>query len=599
MPPNVYHMAPAHWYTGFKDTLLEIIIHAENIDLSEISMEEYEGVRFLEKSNSGNRHIAYITLNIQPNAKPGILQFQAKPTVRRMRYVRPFKFSYELKGRSNNQLKSINQKDILYRVIVDRFCNGDEGNDNGGVKYKTKVNRSEALERHGGDLKGLAGKAEYFTSLGVSAIWFTAVQESDHPEMSFTGLSTSDHFMVDSRLGSMDMLIRMIQDFRSKGLKTMMDINPNDISTSHWMYQNFDTGWFNAWDTLIHPDFTSYSIKDPYYSPGERLRALNSWFDRNSPDLNHRNAHIRRYLDQAYLWWIEKTGISGICVNRVAFFSSWYLEHLIGYIKNEYPDILITTDTKTNSAAAQASMVKNYIRGFETNGLESIPDYHVHRALRDILDRDIDLQEAVSALYMAMSDDILYLNPAMNLTFIDNSLEVRASQHAGGDMERWQLATVLLLTLRGIPVIYYGTEVMLRSENPEVNPAMVDFPGGWKGDKLNLFGEKDRGRPDVKYAYQMLQRLITFRSANSVLTHGEMMQYPVEKGIYVFFRYDKKNSVLIICNTNREAVTVDFGRFAERTSGFNSWTDILNKNTGFLSDPLELPPQMSTVLKLY
>ncbi len=598
-PQHVYQLAPAHWYTGFKDSLLEIIIYAENIDLYDVVMEPYEGISCMGKVNSGNRHIAYLQLVISPQTKAGNILFTAKPYQRRVRYAKPFKFEYELRERSKTLPAAPDARDVAYRVIIDRFANGDEGNDNTNSGfYRSEVNRADPMARHGGDIKGLTSKLDYIKSLGISTVWYTGVQGSDHPEQSFTGLSISNHYKVDPRLGNIEQLLKLSSEMHKKGLKSIMDINPNNISAGHWMYINFDTGWFNSWDTFIAPEFSAYSINDPYFSSSDRMRMRTAWFDVNSPDLNHQNPHIRKYLNQMYKWWIEYAGLNGYCVNRVAFCDPDYLRELYDYLKRDFPGLAFFTDTKTGSVAAQASLVQNNIKGFENNYLQSIPDYHLHHHFRELLEPNNPLRHTLDGYYTALSDDILYQKPENNIIFLENSLDVRAFESAGLDLNRWKLAHTLFLTTRGIPAIYYGSEVLMTSNTESKMPAQTDFPGGWKSDKKDKFTPQGRNAQE-QMAWDYLRRIITFRNANPVLTTGDFMQYPVEKGIYVYFRYNDKNSIMVIANSNANAVTMDLKRFYERLIGITSYSDILNKNTGFVSDPITVPAEQALILKLY
>jgi len=596
-PPKVHHLAPAHWYVGFKDPTLEILIHAENIDLYDMQMEEAEGVQFLGKTNSGNRHIAYLNLQISPDAKPVNLIFVCKPSIFRPRYAKAFKFVYELRARTPVLRSSLNENDILYRVILDRFSNGDENNDNHHPGSRTSVDRNDPEARHGGDLKGFHSHLDYIKSLGITAVWFTPVQENNHPEKSYLGFSISDHFNVDPRLGNNDQFQKLTAECRKKNLKSIMDINPNDFSMNHWLYSSFDTGWFNQWDTFIHPDFTSYSINDPYYSPGDRMRAITGWIDINSPDVNQENAHMQKYLDQVYIWWLEYSGISGYCINRVSLFSDTYLAHLSKILEEEFPGVSIITDTKTNSIAAQASMVKNNITGFENNRLQSIPDYYLHYVFRNMMSKDLHLTYSVSSLYTALSDDILYDNPSLNLTFLDNSLEKRVVDQCGNDVNRWKMVYAYLFTLRGIPVIYYGSEIMLSSDLPGSMPAQSDFPGGWKSDSKNKFLLTGRSKEE-QIGYDYLTKLMKIRLANPILTNGKMMQYPVEKGIYVFFRYDEKNSIMVITNTEKENQSVTFSRFQERLGGYSTAVNLLDNSEVELNSSMEIAGGSFLILKL-
>ncbi|MCC7298484.1 MAG: cyclomaltodextrinase C-terminal domain-containing protein [Bacteroidia bacterium] len=591
-------MAPSHWYVGFKDTLLEIIINAENIDLYDLVMDPYDGVMCYGKINSGNRHIAYLQVVILPHAKPGSLHFTAKPISRRPRYVKQFSFNYELLPRTPWKPTPIDSRDVLYRVILDRFANGDEGNDNAASHNRTQINRADALSPHGGDLKGLFSHIDYIKSIGVSTVWFNPIQLNDHSENNHLGYNISNHYKTDPRLGTNEYFLKITSELRKKGLKTIMDINPNDFSSSHWLYQNFDTSWFNNWDTFLHPDFTSYSINDPYYSPWERVRTQRSWINSTSPDVNQDNPHMARYLDQMYMWWMEYAGLNGYCINRVSLINQDYLNHLIALLQREFPNSCVITDTKTGSVAAQASMVRNNILGFQNNNLASIPDYHLYRAFRNILNPESNLDAALSSFYTALSDDILYINPELNLTFIDNSLEKRAFDQAQQNLNRWKMTCALLFTMRGIPVLYYGSEILLPSATQGPLPAQTDFPGGWKYDASNKFNPAGRNAQE-QMAWEYINRLITFRTNNPVLANGKLMQYPVEKGIYVYFRYDDKSSVMVIANANNHAVSMDFKRFSERLNGYNSYSDIINKGTGFLNESISLDPGQTLILKLY
>lgn len=597
-PARLYQMAPTHWYVGFSDSLLEIIIHAENIDLYEIEMEPYEGVTFAGKANSGNRHIAYLQLYIAPNCKAGNLSFKATPLHRRPRYVKPFAFDYELKNRNTAKATQLEPKDVLYRIIVDRFSNGDEGNDQANMRNRATVNRKDPLSRHGGDIKGIINHLDYLKALGINTLWFSPMQENDHPNGGHLGYNISNHYKIDPRFGSNESFLKMMADLRKKSVKAIMDINPNDFSSGHWLYQNFDTGWFNTWDTFLHPDFISYSINDPYYSPGERMRTEKSWLDPNSPDVNQDNAHMSRYLNQMYLWWMEYAGFSGYCINHVSLFDHAYLSQLIALLQKEFPNITIITDTKTGSVAAQASMVRNNINGYEGNNLKSIPDYHVHKTFRNILDPNKDLTTSLNSLYTALGDDILYQSPELNLTFIDNSLETRAFEYSGNDLARWKMAYAIFLTMRGIPAIYYGSEILLSSNAGGPLPAQTDFPGGWKSDPMNKFVPAGR-TAEEQNAYDYLHRLIELRTNNPVLSNGQLMQYPLENGIYVYFRYNEKNTVMVVTNANPTELNLDFSRFSERLKSVSSYTDVINKSTGFISDGLTVPPLTTLILKLY
>jgi glycosidase len=134
-----------------------------------------------------------------------------------------------------------------------------------------------------------------------------------------------------------------------------------------------------------------------------------------------------------------------------------------------------------------------------------------------------------------------------------------------------------LMTLRGIPQLYYGTEVLMK--NKKVNSDATvreDFPGGWPDDKPkdNRFLKEGRSEKQEQ-AFNYVSRLANFRKSSTALTAGKTMQYIPKDGAYVYFRYSPAQTVMVVANTGDKKFIPDWNYFSERTKGFNKARDVV------------------------
>ena len=154
-----------------------------------------------------------------------------------------------------------------------------------------------------------------------------------------------------------------------------------------------------------------------------------------------------------------------------------------------------------------------------------------------------------------------------------------------------------LLTMRGIPQIYYATEILgTGNASPSHGNIRKDFPGGWNGDPINKFTNDGRDHRE-KVIWNHLSSLAKFRKTSSALTTGKMMQFVPEDGLYVFFRYDNKQTVMTVMHTGKTKKTVNMKRFEERTAGFSKMRNIFTHNSTSIAD-FEMEPYNSHVFEL-
>jgi len=596
---DIYHVAPPHWYIGFDEPELQIILHAENADLFEIQMQDYSGVEFVSKVNSANRHVCYINLKLSKNALPGTLTFTATPISSTQRYAKPFSFKYELKARASALPPKITSQDVTYLIFPDRFANGDESNDNADVQFHEKVNRKELKYRHGGDIQGITEKLDYLQELGATTLWLNPVQTNDQDKESFHGYAMTDHYEIDPRLGGNTAYLNLSSELQKRKMKLVMDIVPNHVGNNHWMYQFYDTGWFNFRDTFLQTNFRANTAMDPYASSSEKLINTDGAFVMTMPDLNQKNPQMAKYLDQMYLWWVEYARLSGYRVDTYPYVDAAYMNHLCELLEKYYPGFVIYGETWVEQTATQVAFTQNNIKGFEQNKLPGVTDFVLCWAMQSAGNKNYGWLEGLNKVYQILGEDYLYEDPNKNLTFLDNHDLSRIYSVVNQDFNAWKRVQMLLFTLRGMPGIYYGTEILMAGTT-EKSDAYVrfDFPGGWKSDPVNKF--KSTGRTSQENeAFNYIKTLARYRNSNPVFLNGKTTQFAGKDDTYCYFRYNDKSTIFCVYNQKKDENRVDMRRFKERTQGFTKMKNIL---TGEIIEipkySLDLAPEASYLFEL-
>ena len=200
--------------------------------------------------------------------------------------------------------------------------------------------------------------------------------------------------------------------------------------------------------------------------------------------------------------------------------------------------------------------------------------------------------------YEMLGNDHLYPDPFNLVIFADNHDMSRITTQVRDDPERFRMAMAFYLTMRGIPQLYYGTEIMMSHPGSDSHGLIrSDFPGGWPGDSVNAF--TGAGLSDAQGAAQsFLKRLLYWRKSADVVHDGQLMQFTPVGNVYVYFRYDADDTVMVAFNRGDEAVDMDLERFAERIGTNQSATDIITGKRYPLTQPLRLEAESVLVLEL-
>lgn len=592
------HVAPPHWYCGFSRETLEIIIHAPRASAWVLSMEPYEHVAFSGTSKGAGEDILYLNLNIGRDARPGILNFRVKVPAKNGMQERNWSYNLLPRNRKWQTQQGLNSSDIMYLIMPDRFANGDQANDCPKEVIADICSRDTLKGRHGGDLKGINNHLDYLQDLGITALWLNPVQWNNQPRESYHGYAITDHYRIDPRFGSNDEYLQLMEAMRSRKMKMVMDIIPNHTGNMHWMFQNQDTGWFNAWPEFTRTNYRASTVLDPYADPAERKLNNDGWFDKHMPDLNQRNAHIDRYLTQLYLWWVEYAGLQGYRIDTYAYPDQEFMTRLCQSLLTEYPQLGIFGETWVNGIGTQAWFVQNNIRQTLNSSLPGVTDFQLLWAIQHALTNNFGWNDGLNRIYATLAEDYIYADPYKHCIFLDNHDLSRIYTHLNGNLDKWKMAITLLLTLRGIPCIYYGTEILMEgSTNPTDALVRKDFPGGFPGDSLNKFSDAGRTQKEQE-AFEFMRSMAKLRNAEPALQDGKLMQYTGEDGTWVYFRYNRNKTFMIVLNQDAQPKRIATARFSERLQGYNNLRNRITGQQEPVSSYLMIPPVSATVFEL-
>ena len=565
----------------------------------------YPGVKLQSLTKVKNSNYLFFNLLISPDAKPGIIQFRTGGT------YRSEKFDFEIKpqpaGNGTNYARGIHSSDLIYLLMPDRFSNGDTTNDHYADLRDTVADRKNALARHGGDLQGVINHLDYIQQLGATAIWMTPVLENDMPpEKESAGMNTgyhgywfTDHYAIDKRFGGKDAYLKLVRAAHARGLKIIQDAVYNHIGATHWLMNDLpDSTWINEWSEYQNTSHREQALFDIHGSAKDKEIMEAGWFVPHLPDLNLRNPLLANYLIQQAIWMTETFQLDGWRVDTYKYCDPIFLNHLNDALEKEFPSITSLGEATVNTVASGAYFCRNNLNISWKSNLSGILDFPVCDAMLESLKRNYGWNDGVMQLYTTLAEDMLYKNPMNNCIFLNNHDRDRFYSVVGEDYSNFKMGIGLLLTERGIPQLYYGTEILMRNfKNPSDAMVREDFPGGFAGDPKNKFLAS--GRTDSEnVAFNYISKLASFRKTSSAICSGKLMQYVPSKGLYVYFRYDSSQTVLCALNTDTTAANLNFSDYSERISGFKMAIDIMTGKEIPAERPFTLAPRSFTILEL-
>lgn len=594
---KVTRIDPSFWYVGMKQTSLQLMVYGPDIRDAQVKVDYPQvTVDSIVKLESPNYLLLY--LNIPVNAAPGNMKITFSQKGKQLTKL------YELKQRTRkgDDRQGFTSADVLYLLMPDRFANGNPANDQLKNMSPYVVDRNNPNLRHGGDLAGIEKHLDYFTDLGVTALWFTPVLENNMKGGSYHGYAVTDYYKIDPRFGTNSDYVHLIDSVHHKGLKVVMDMIFNHCGSEHpWLLDMPSKDWFNHSDYKNHYVQTSYRLTpvvDPYASKKDLDETTNGWFVPSMPDLNQTNPHVMRYLIQNSKFWIEYANIDGIRMDTYPYadydaMSGWMKE-----MNEEYPNFNIVGEVWCTEPAYSAYWQKDSkLSSPRNSNLKTVMDFGFYSKINMAKHEETDGDHGLGRIYDNLVYDYLYPNPQCVMAFFENHDTDRFLGNSS-DSAMLKQAYVILLTLPRIPQLYYGTEVMINGvKNVTDGYVRKDFPGGWQGDKVNAF-TGDGLTPMQVNMHDFVKTLLHWRNGNEVISKGEMKHFIPLNGIYVYQRKLNDKRVIVILNGTNKSNEFKVSDYSELFIQSHVGRDVINGQSVDFSTGFTLAPRQSMIVEM-
>jgi len=584
---------PLFWWTGMQEKELQLMLFGKNIADCRVTI-KYPGVKISRTVKTDNPDFQFVYLKIGASAKPGRFNIQVKNE----QGVALYPFELKPRATGSADRKSYTEADNVYLLMPDRFANGNPANDS-VPGYLQGVDRKNPGKRHGGDIEGIISKIPYLTDLGITALWTTPMFDNNDVQYSYHHYGCSDYYKIDPRMGTAEDYLRLSQTAAYHGIKLILDVVPNHCSSAHWWMKNLPAkDWFNRWDTFTSSNYRMMTWMDPHAAESDVHRLTHGWFAPNMPDFNLNNPLLFDYLKQAYIFWIEYIGFVGMRVDTYPYNDIRTAARFIADITREYPRMNAVGECWMNTPQEIAYFMSgnNNKDGFDSE-LSSVMDFPLQAAFRDAFNEKEGWNSGMARLYMHFALDFAYPDTKLLMNFLDNHDVDRLSILLNRDIRKMKMAMAMLTTVRGYPQIYAGNEIMLEGIAGSYEGHRFDFPGGWKEDPQNAFSATGRNA-EQEEIFQYLKKLLNFRKQNTALQSGKMKQFIPQDGIYVYFRYNSKNTVMIVANNNESEKDISLTRYNEMIAPFKGAKEIFSGNINDLKALMKVPAKSVMIYEL-
>ena len=609
---GIDRIEPANWFVGMKNPQVQLMVYGAGIRDVENVTTDYPGVRIdsLVRLDSPNYLLIYMNVK---DAQPGTMSLNFKSQTSNLK---PQSFELKAREKKGEERKGFDISDLLYLLMPDRFAQGSHHQPQIKGMNRYKEDRTAPSLRHGGDLEGLMEHLDYFTDLGVTALWFTPILENNSPDQdqwaTYHGYATTNYYQVDPRFGTNEQYCQLIDACHQKGLKVVMDMIFNHCGFEHpWVKDMPSKDWFNLSDWLkesggasdsrntsfLQTSYKLTPILDPYASAVDRRETVEGWFVSTMPDLNQRNPHLMRYLIQNSKWWIETAGIDGIRMDTYPYAFAEPMAQWMQELSEEYPNFNTVGETWVTVPAYTATWQDDGGKRKERSYLKTVMDFSFQEALDSCKHEDTDAWwRGYNRIYNSFVYDYLYPNSSSVMAFIDNH-DTNRFLEDGQDSLMLKQALALLLTVNRIPQLYYGTEIMMNGTKAVTDGNVrKDFPGGFPGDSHNAFTEQGRTKAENDM-FRWLSRLLHWRQNNPLITKGKMTQFIPHNGVYVVARHFQGRTVMTILNGTTQPATFEVARYKEMIGDAKRGKDVPTGLYYDLSRDHKLKPRQTLVLE--
>lgn len=560
---------PEFWYSGFQDNTLQLLVHGDNISRYKASINA-ANTALVSEHRVENPNYLFLNFKVgQPEQFEIVLQDSTSKK-------RKQTIAYEIKKRTQRDY-GFSDKDLIYMLMPDRFANGNPQNDNMAGMLE-KADNSNPDGRHGGDIKGINDHIDYLKKLGVTTLWINPLLENNMPAYSYHGYAITDFYKVDARYGSNEDYRALSDELHKNNIKLIMDMVFNHCGSNNFIFKDLpDSTWFHFWDNYTTSNYRGTICFDPHASKNDLKYMLNGWFDRTMPDINQENEIFMNYLIQNSVWWTEYLGLDGIRMDTYPYNDKYAMRKWCDRMHLEFPGISLLGECWLNDnpfTTYYANEVKN-LDGF-TSGLDHITDFPLTFALNKGFQEPDGWDTGLLRVYQSFVSDYLQPHPEKNVIFIDNHDVNRIATDMKGDFNKLKNIFTIILTQRGIPCIYYGSEMMMESPQPGDGWKRQNMYGGWQGDTKNAFTGENLSEKENEF-FKHISTLANFRK-NSKAFSGKMIHFVPQDGVYVYFRINGDIKVMVVINNSDSDKNLDLSRFSECFDGVKTMENIFSND---------------------
>jgi glycosidase len=594
--PKLY---PNNWWVNMKWNKVQILVHTDQASLATTQVKlTYAGVKLAKVNRLENNHYLALDLTIAPTAKPGDVKIQFTTNGSTQTVVWPL--LSRRTGKGTTYAQGVTSEDFIYLLMPDRFSNGDPSNDRiAGLRDQT-LNRDSIYHRHGGDLQGIINHLDYLQDLGVTSVWPTPVLQNDMPSRTEHGYAFTDHYTIEPRFGGAAAYLKFSDALHQRGMKLIQDAVYNHVGSYHFTVLDPPMkDWLHQWPSFTQTTYKDQSAMDPYAARKDSKLLFDGWFVPSMPDLNQNNPYVANFLIQHALWSVETFGVDGWRIDTYIYNDLPFMNRCNKALMDEYPKMTMFGETWVHGTLNQAYFADNNLNIPFKSNLPGVTDFQTNLyGIAKAVNEPFGWTEGVNKLYTTLSNDFVYKNPMRNVNFLDNHDMTRFFTQVNENLNKQKTGLMWLLTCRGIPQLYYGTEVLMKGNTyPADGWVRLDFPGGWNGDGKNAFTGAGLTREEAEIQ-ALTKKFANFRKKSSAIKTGKMMQYVPNNGLYVYFRYDQNQTVMCVMNTDTKERAIDFNAYDERTKGFSSGVDVLTDINLPFNAPLKIGAQSMMVMEL-
>ena len=623
---EVQRVEPLSWWTGMK-TDLQLMVQGPEISAYDVAVEG-KGLKVKAVHKADSPNYLFLDMEVRSAGEYNLVFTRGEES---------FKYPYIVREREagSRDRESFTTADMIYLIMPDRFSSAFADNDSewqGGeyfdgsarpwnvTRTTDTVDRNDPVARHGGDLQGIINHLDYIADLGATAIWSTPMLLDNQPQESYHGYACADYYHIDPRFGDNALYKKLVDEAHGKGLKVIMDIVTNHCGTAHWWMDNPPfPDWYHVSEPYMQMNAVFSVYMDPHASVKDRDRQQSGWFVPSMPDMNLDNPYVLRYFQQWAVWWIEYAGLDGLRVDTYPYNEPEPMAEWCQAVRKEYPKMNIVGECWDMNIPQLAYWQAGHPNrnGFDSH-LPAIMDFPLQQAiLRALTEDEVWWDEGMTRVYTVLAQDFAYKDLSNLVIFFANHDHDRTGDVLRHDPARMKLAYALLATLRGIPQLYYGDEMMF-CEKPGLHhdgSKRIDFPGGWEGDAVDLFTPEGRAAAgytrDADYTaaeglHDYARALFRWRKGCPVIHYGQTLHFLSRKNVkdrnitdntYSYFRYDDQDAVFVYINNTDEVRELDWSHYDEFVDGPVTGRDVISGEPVTLADGLPIDPRTALIVE--